>query len=329
MAAREGGRDNDNQAMAGEVGIEPTNAGIKIRCLTTWRLPSGNLAFRALRSPRARPANRFANSICKVRERMSCERPGKLSIDVRRQCRQRIAGLAFRCECGERAGTRTGHPRERADPRQRCDGLRDRGELRTGDSLEVVPAVTLGKDVYFRRRRRSCQFRCGEDRGRRHLRTRESEREPGDRQRHRRQHVADAARERRLATDEERHVGTERRARSRRAARAAGRAPTAGSTPAAPTRHRNCHPRAPPPAGCACRERSSRRSAWPRRPAVPARRAARGPLRPARRQPRAAAGSRRRRAARASRCRRDRSARTATRACGNRRHAVRSRAGTG
>ena len=25
--------------MAGEVGIEPTNAGIKIRCLTTWRLP--------------------------------------------------------------------------------------------------------------------------------------------------------------------------------------------------------------------------------------------------------------------------------------------------
>src|SRR5438105_15767050 len=30
--------------MAGEVGIEPTNAGIKIRCLTTWRLPSGALA---------------------------------------------------------------------------------------------------------------------------------------------------------------------------------------------------------------------------------------------------------------------------------------------
>ena len=26
--------------LAGEVGIEPTNAGIKIRCLTTWRLPN-------------------------------------------------------------------------------------------------------------------------------------------------------------------------------------------------------------------------------------------------------------------------------------------------
>ncbi len=25
--------------MAGEVGIEPTNAGIRIQCLTTWRLP--------------------------------------------------------------------------------------------------------------------------------------------------------------------------------------------------------------------------------------------------------------------------------------------------
>src|SRR5512144_1564022 len=27
------------QHVAGAVGIEPTNAGIKIRCLTTWRLP--------------------------------------------------------------------------------------------------------------------------------------------------------------------------------------------------------------------------------------------------------------------------------------------------
>src|SRR5512138_1302185 len=26
--------------LAGEVGIEPTNVGIKIRCLTTWRLPN-------------------------------------------------------------------------------------------------------------------------------------------------------------------------------------------------------------------------------------------------------------------------------------------------
>src|SRR5690349_18095442 len=28
-----------NRELAGEVGIEPTNAGIKIRCLTAWRLP--------------------------------------------------------------------------------------------------------------------------------------------------------------------------------------------------------------------------------------------------------------------------------------------------
>src|SRR6185436_5897064 len=38
--------------MAGEVGIEPTNAGIKIRCLTTWRLPSGE--NRRARHSRAR-----------------------------------------------------------------------------------------------------------------------------------------------------------------------------------------------------------------------------------------------------------------------------------
>lgn len=30
--------------LAGEVGIEPTNAGIKIRCLTTWRLPKNSFS---------------------------------------------------------------------------------------------------------------------------------------------------------------------------------------------------------------------------------------------------------------------------------------------
>ena len=32
------------EKLAGEVGIEPTNVGIKIRCLTTWRLPNKPLA---------------------------------------------------------------------------------------------------------------------------------------------------------------------------------------------------------------------------------------------------------------------------------------------
>ena len=26
----------------GKVGIEPTNSGVKVRCLTTWRLPTTN-----------------------------------------------------------------------------------------------------------------------------------------------------------------------------------------------------------------------------------------------------------------------------------------------
>ncbi len=29
-----------NSRMAGEVGIEPTNDGVKVRCLTTWLLPN-------------------------------------------------------------------------------------------------------------------------------------------------------------------------------------------------------------------------------------------------------------------------------------------------
>src|SRR5205085_4619711 len=43
MADRESrGLPRLSKRLAGEVGIEPTNAGIKIRCLTTWRLPSSS-----------------------------------------------------------------------------------------------------------------------------------------------------------------------------------------------------------------------------------------------------------------------------------------------
>ena len=53
--------------------------------------------------------------------------------------------------------------------------------------LEIVSAVTLGKDVYFRRRRASCQFRRREDARGRHMRRRHRERKPCRRQRDRRQ----------------------------------------------------------------------------------------------------------------------------------------------
>src|SRR5215203_5419810 len=46
--------------LAGEVGIEPTNAGIKIRCLTTWRLPSVTVPQNLARddNPTLAPRNR-------------------------------------------------------------------------------------------------------------------------------------------------------------------------------------------------------------------------------------------------------------------------------
>src|SRR5665213_3421073 len=78
--------------VAGEVGIEPTNAGIKIRCLTTWRLPSRTTwktkitQFAAAQQPRCAPSD-LANftllncsrrgapaSGCERRERMTRKR---------------------------------------------------------------------------------------------------------------------------------------------------------------------------------------------------------------------------------------------------------------
>jgi hypothetical protein len=83
---------------------------------------------------------------------------------------------------------------------------------RTRDARQVVSTVTLGKDVYFRRWRRACQFRRREDFPRRDVRSGNASAshacgaviavEP----------LADAARERGLAEHEERHV----RAKARR-----------------------------------------------------------------------------------------------------------------
>ena len=49
--------------MAGEVGIEPTNAGIKIRCLTTWRLPKGKPLRQAYSHNGWRASERATNPV--------------------------------------------------------------------------------------------------------------------------------------------------------------------------------------------------------------------------------------------------------------------------
>ena len=65
--------------MAGEVGIEPTNAGIKIRCLTTWRLPKTLVILRPQRMPLQAPRHK-APHVC----RQLCQRLSGLNFTIKR-----------------------------------------------------------------------------------------------------------------------------------------------------------------------------------------------------------------------------------------------------
>ena len=122
------------------------------------------------------------------------------------------------------------------DPVIRADGdapsgidrARDGGKLRSSDGLEIVAAITLGKDIYFRRRRRRVSIPAHAKMLRSPHAPRQREHEPQRRQRYRRQHFADAARDAR--TRRRRRTARRRRASRRsRQARARGkRAPTAG-----------------------------------------------------------------------------------------------------
>jgi hypothetical protein len=51
--------------MAGEVGIEPTNDGVKVRCLTAWLLPTVNMINIIMgRSKGIEPSNAGATIRC-------------------------------------------------------------------------------------------------------------------------------------------------------------------------------------------------------------------------------------------------------------------------
>src|SRR5437763_4820817 len=110
-AARPNARTMALNKMAGEVGIEPTNAGIKIRCLTTWRLPKGSLAS-ALSGRGERV------------KRVPVERTSHETGDRRRlrRSRQRVHGGVLVGQCGEYAapGTRHRHPRATGRLARQC-----------------------------------------------------------------------------------------------------------------------------------------------------------------------------------------------------------------
>ena len=106
------------------------------------------------------------------------------------------ASLGFGDKGREYAPARTRHSRE---PRTLAQIPERDGNVRKSrdrNGLQVIPTITLGKDVYFRRRRVSCQFRCREDRRRRHGDRGHDHRNPQCRQRYRNQALADATRER-------------------------------------------------------------------------------------------------------------------------------------
>ena len=103
--------------MAGEVGIEPTNAGIKIRCLTTWRLPAEICIVRYREFPEHRgPRILLLQHSRKRRQRMSrasvpCNASGRLSCgkSVNARCCFALGGKG-----GENACARSCHARAAA-----------------------------------------------------------------------------------------------------------------------------------------------------------------------------------------------------------------------
>ena len=215
----------------------------------------------------------------------------------------------------------------RVPSRPRRSRPRDAGQRQR---LEIVPSVTLGKDVHFRRRRRACQFGRREDRRASAPAPAARERKPLPRQRNRR----GQPRRRRARSRSRRGRRTARPHRASRRSPQLGAGqpepPQAVQRRAARSPRRSCPRRARRPSECACRSSIVAPSRCPvaSRSASAARIARSAVLghagHVARADDRAVVAR-----ARASPCRRDRRARTATRAGGSRRRAVRSRAGTG
>ncbi len=130
--------------------------------------------------------------------------------------RSASAAAGLRLRTANHANTQPPDPVIRAVGDRCAEHCERRGDVRkscNGDRLQVIPAITLGKDVHFRRRRRRVSIpaprRSPPSAPRPAARCTHG---PQRRQRHRGQPLADAARERRRAEQEERHVGAQREA---------------------------------------------------------------------------------------------------------------------
>ena len=195
--------------VAGEEGFEPSNAGIKIRCLNQLgdspaeKPCATNAAQLVVRGIRF---GHHANAASGCRASVLATKP----CMVARPRVDRGLRFGFGGEGREHAAARTRHPREPRALAQAPECDRNVRKSRSRGRLQIIAAITLGKDIHFRRRSVSCQFRCREDRCRRHGSGGHDHRNPQRRQRYRRQALADAARERRLAAEKEGNVGAQR-----------------------------------------------------------------------------------------------------------------------
>ena len=105
-------------------------------------------------APNHSPVHAFVVALApRARERMTREQS---RLDVLRPSRAARAGQRDGSAAhGENRRTRTDPPRPRNDSRS---SDRRRAVLRSGDRLGIVAAVTLGKDVHFRRHGALCQL---------------------------------------------------------------------------------------------------------------------------------------------------------------------------
>ena len=149
--------------MAGEEGFEPSNAGIKIRCLN-------QLGDSPAEKP-VRPKRRILPARNPLARIMRTPRADVVRASLRQSPAFRAAApsTAARASDSEANGANT-HP---PDPVIRALGDRSaqrrkrQGNVRKSCNrgrLQVIAPITLGKDVHFRRRAVPCQFRRREDR---------------------------------------------------------------------------------------------------------------------------------------------------------------------
>src|SRR5215831_8334596 len=163
LRAEDGVRRSGEEG-AGEEGFEPSNAGIKIRCLNQLGdSPAEITGAPTTERSAVHPAWDLVRRSREGRERVARKALRDEAAHARRPRQDGALRLLARCKRREHRTPRSRHPRMRRALAQFGQGRLNLRVTRARHGLEIVAAITLGKDVHFRRRRVACQFRCGEN----------------------------------------------------------------------------------------------------------------------------------------------------------------------